>query len=397
MFLNEEIVIKIDKKLKDAIHDIVILLKENEYYDLGSLSNILRHQYDIYITPDLLERFFTLWKDNKDTIFNKKDKKWLYWNSVLKIVENNFLKSKQKPSLGKSKRELKRKEEEELYNNIKKDGWFKLPTNKFIYRGSKSFNLSKDDVISITEYEKDKYSKGSNPIKLDLVKKIFDLSNAMAIILVDFVKKDIKKYRVDILYDNGPMYYFESFKILLKIGDSYNLKYKDNWIEYAPSRIKQMYLKRKKREKYEKDFEERANKNLIEYPILVLQELKNIIDINKKYFLIVNKYDTNKELFMIKKLIYGYFTISEDTYEDGYYKIVMRLDKDGEDIIFFNSIDHFKKCLDDGLKIKDNMVFNIIPENEFNKLKVYFKELKRYKGWDEYLDVDLSNKLKNEL
>jgi hypothetical protein len=398
--INEELKIKTDKKLKDAIHDIVTTLKSDEFFDFGTISNILRHQYNIFITPNLLERFFILWNDNKDSIFNKSDKKWLKWDSKEKIIQNNIKIGNKKPVLAKSRKKLIKKDEEEVYLSVKKDGWIKLKDGRFVYNGNITFKLEDNEKneISISKYEKDSYSKGENPITPELVKKVFVLDHPDDAEKISLeVDNAIKMGEIISKPENGNFYYYNCFKYMMDIAFKMKLNYINGWEKkYAPSKLKEQNIRRNKRIKYEKEQNELALKTLIVNREDAIEKLSNIIDINKKYFLIVTKYNDKKQVFMIKKVIYGYFDISNDLYSDGYYKVIIKKEKDSEDIIYFNTIKHFEMCLNNGLKGDDNHVFNIISPDNIKKIKIFFNELKKFKGWDEYLDDDISNKLKND-
>lgn len=396
--INEELKVKTDRKLKDAIHDIVTSLNENEFFDLGTISNILRHQYNIYITPNLLERFLLLWDDDKDTIFKKSDKKWLSWDSKEKIIENNIKKGNRKPVLAKSRKKLIKKEEEEVYLNVKKDGWIKLRDGRFVYNGNKTFKVDDKDEISISKYEKDSYLKGENPITPELVKKVFVLDHPDDAEKISLeVENAIKMGEIISKPENGNFYYYNCFKYMIDIANKMKLNYINGWEKkYAPSKLKEQIIRRNKRIKYEKEQNELALKTLITNREDAIEKLSKIIDINKKYFLIVTKFNDKKQVFMIKKVIYGYFDISDEVYSDGYYKIIIKKEKDSEDIIYFNTIKHFEMCLDNGLKGDDMHVFNIIYSDDIKKINIFFNELKKFKGWDEYLDDNISNKLKND-
>lgn len=393
--INEELKIRSDKKLRDALHDIVTELKEDEFFDLGTISNILRHEYNIFLTPKLLERLLTLWSENKGSILTENDETWLYWDNENKIIENNLKKIKRSGKLGKSRRRLKRKEEEEIYKQVKKDGWIRLRDGRFVYNGAKTFKIDKNDNISISRYEKEFYKENENPITPDLIKNVFvlnhpseadDISNEINNIIKDGIESSPK---------NGKYYYDECFNILRKIADDRKLDYKRGWDKkYAPTILKERFIKRDKKIKYEKELELKASKELILDKEKAIDELKNSINIDNKYYLIATKYNTTKNKFYIKKLLFGYLTVSDDKYPDGFYKIVMRNEKNGDDIVYFNTIIHLKKCIESGLKGEKKQVFNILKNNEFDKLKIYFTELKKYKGWDEYIEKELINKIK---
>lgn len=395
--LNEEIFIKTTKRIRDAIHDIVTKLNIDEFYDLGTLSNILRHEYNIFLTPKLLERLFSLWEDKKDGVFIETDKKWLKWDNKLNIVENNVLSPNKKGVLGKSKRRIYKKEEKDLYDNIKNNGWVKISDGRFVYNANIMHQLSDEEKnsIIISKLEKDEYEKGFNPITPELISNILVLNHPNdADLLSMLVDNAIKTNEIKYSFKDGRNYYNECFNYFLKISKERKFDFIRGWEKYAPSKYKMLLIKNKKRVKFEKEQENLASNNLISDRNEALNILKDIINVDDKYFVLLNKYDETKKVFMIKKLLYGNFTISDNKYENGYYKIVLRINENN-DIMHFDTIIHLKRCIENSLRIDDKIIVNIIENNNLKKLKIYFKELRRYKEWDEYLDSDVLKKLKN--
>jgi len=399
--LNEEIKIKTNKKLRDAIHDIITTLETDEYFDLGTISNILRDNFGLFVTPKLLERLFTLWDDDKDSIFIKDDKTWLSWDDNDKILENNLKKKKRPGVLGKSRRRILKQEKSDKLKSIRKSGWIKLRDGRFVYKGPKSFKVDDNDIISISKYEKETYTKNQNPITTDLVRKVFVLfhpNDADDIVeeVDNFIHNNPKK--IGTRHKDGDIYYYECFRKMLTIGKEMELDTKRGWEKkYAPSKYKEKLIRRNKRIEYEKQQEKDAMKTVIKDRDTAIEELGKIINLNEKYFVLVTKYSTSKGIFYIKKIIYGYISISKEKFENKNYRIIVTTDKDSDDeIIFFNSMMHFEKCLKSGLKAEDKHVFNIIKGPDIEKLKLYFGELKKYKGWDEYLDEETTNEIKND-
>jgi len=391
--LNEEIKIKNNKKLRDAIHDIVTSLEKDEYFDVVTISNILRYDYNIILSPNLLVRFIVYWTENKDSIFNSSDNKWLSWDNDEQIIENNIVKIERKSKLGKSRRKLIKKESEDRLKTTKQNGWRKIKDGRFIYYGIKSFNITNDDEITITIYEKEKYKKNENPIPPELIKKIFILDHPNdANKFSNIIQNDIKMNKIVSNPNNGNFYYDECFKLLFKISEKYKLDVIKGWDKkYAPSLLKKRIIRRKKRKEYEKEQETKSFKTIIKDRDKALKELEDIIDINKKYFILLTKYDKIKNIFLIKKILYNYITISENKNERGNYTVT-----DIDNIIYFDTMSHFKRALDGGIKDDEYHVYNIIPDDKDFKIKIFFDELKKYKNWDEFLDKEIINKLKND-
>lgn len=396
--LNEEIKIRSGKKLRDAVHDIVTTLEKDEYFDLGTISNILRHEYNLFLTPLLLERLLTLWENDKDSIFAGSDEAWLHWDSDDKTVENNMKRTKKRGVLGKARRRIKREEEKEFYKSVREDGWIRLRDGRFVYKGTTSFKVTDEDKISITKYEKEQYGKNENPIVPELVKNIFVLNHPReADEISNKVQNAIKMGDIVAEPKNGDEYYDECFNFMMEVAKIEELDTKRGWEKkYAPSKLKERYIRREKRIAHEKEQERLSLKTRITDREKSLKELGEIIDFDKKYYVIITKYNSTKKRFYIKKLLYGYINISEEPYKDGFYKIVIRKEKGGEDILFFNTFMHFKKCIESGLKGTEQHVFNILNDDDIKKLKIYFSELKRYSGWDEFLDKEMVDKIKND-
>jgi len=391
--LNEEIKVRNNKKLRDAIHDIVVTLEVDEYFDVSTISNILRDDFNIFLSPKLLERFIVYWNDSKDSIFSRDDNKWLFWDSSEQFIENNLIRVKKRGVLGKSRRRLIKKEKDDRIKTVRKSGWIKIKDGRFVYYGPKSFKITDKDEITITKYEKEKYEKYENPITPELISKIFILDHPDdAIEYSNSINNDIKMDKITSNPKHGGSYYDECFKLMIKIAKEEELDTKRGWDKkYAPSLLKKRILRKKKRKDYEEEQESESLKTVITDRDKSLEELKTVIDIDKKYYILLTKYNTTKKIFMIKKIVYNNITISEDKYEDGYYKII-----DKDNIVFFQSMLHFKRAIEGGIKDDKGNVFNVIEDDETTKIKIFFDQLKRYKGWDEFISDDVSNKLKND-
>lgn len=393
MFLNEELKVRTDKKLRDAVHDIVTELEENEYYDIGTVSNILRHKYKVFITPNLLERLLNLWDEGKSSVFIDDDSEWLSWDPIEKILENNRRKKRRPGVLGKSRRRLKRKEEEELYNVVRQDGWIKVKGDKFVYRGNISYRTKIDkDKIPISRFEKESYGKNENPITPELIKKVFILNHPSE---AEELSNDVGNRLHEIKSDpkDGDQYYFDAWMIMLKIADEMKLDTVSGFDKkYAPVKYKMAVMRRKQRLSYEKYIDRKALKHIIRDRESGIKELSNVIDINKDYFLVSSKYNKQNKTFYLKKMLYGKLTVSDNKYPDGYYKVIMKVN--GHDIFYFNSITYVEKAYKTGgLKVGYH-IYNLVDSTDISKIKIYMTELKRYKGWDEYLNKDTINKIK---
>lgn len=399
--LNEEVKIKSDRKLKDAIHDIVVELEEDQFWDLGSISDILREEYGLFVTPKLLERLFTLWDNDKSTgVFNKSDESWLSWDGDEKIIENNLKKKKRNSVLGKSRRRIRKEEEKQKFDDIKKSGWIKLRDGRFVYKGPKTFKIEEEDKVSISKYEKESYGDKENPIVPELIRNIYVLDHPNdAEEISDEIQKLIDGGKIKPKPKDGANYYYETFRMMFEIGKKLNLDTKRGWEKkYAPVKLKESQLRKKKRENWEKQQEEEALKTVITDKNLEESktELNTIIDTNKKYFILVTKFNTQKKEFYIKKILLGYLSISKYKFDDGFYKIVCKVNKDDDSgPIYFNTMGHFKNCIEHGIK-GDGHIFNILKMEDIEKLTIYVKELKKFKGWDEWLDIETTNRLKND-
>lgn len=112
--INENMHIDSKRKLRDAIHDIVVdNLDYGEYMEIDELSKKLKDDYNLSIPPEILDIliFKNWWIKNDYSIFRKKDDKWLGVWPYMKKIER---KKKKNPPLGKGRRKI---EKEEIYNN----------------------------------------------------------------------------------------------------------------------------------------------------------------------------------------------------------------------------------------------------------------------------------------
>jgi hypothetical protein len=401
--IYEEVKIKSNKKLRDAIHDIIIELNETDSYNLGEICNILRNKYDIYITPDLLNRLLYLWKKKKkDDIFQENDIRWLNWDSKKKEIKNNLI-LKNKSILGKSRRKIIRDEEIKKLNVLKEKGWIKLRDNRFVYKGHSNFKVTDDDIIMYSKYEKESYKIGENPITPELIRNMFILDHPNdAITISNKVQELIDNNKIKSKPENGRNYYFDCFKKMVDITNEEGLDVIRGWEKkYAPSKLQERMIITNKRKKWEKEENEKSNKSVFKDFNNGVNELKKVVDLDKQYYCVVTKYDKKKQKFYLKKIILGYFYINKKIiYEEklgNYYQIIFDINKKSRySILYFNSIDYLKRAINNGIKGEGEIVINIFNQDEIDKVKIYYSELNRYKGWDEYLNKKNIDKIKND-
>jgi hypothetical protein len=399
--LNEEMHIRSDKKLRDAVHDLIVDLKPYEYYDLGTISNILRHKFKVFITPNLLERMLNLWEDGKSTnVFRKKDANWLKWDKKEKWLTNNLVSDKSSV-LGKSRRKIRRKESSGLERSIKEDGWRRTKQGDWVFVGNTEFQTRGADEIDVTKFEKTKYAEGENPITPELYKKTFiqkfnaDVESEEMISEID---EAIKKGEITSSPENGAAYYDETWRLMMHLSKEKELERFRDYLKYAPTKVKEIMLKKKKEDQKRKEEEQKYEKDKIKDPEQTLTKLKEMVNLDEQHYILVLKYKDKK--YYVKKLIKGYVDISDTPYADGYFKIVLKKDKNSKaeenEIIFFDSINIFYKAKRGGLEVGDDLLFIFIDKKDENKLKFYFKEFKKFRGWDEFLDTKSSEQIKND-
>jgi len=207
-FINEEISGAATNKLRDAIHDIVVELKQKETIDIEELSKSLLDNNKINISSFFLDKFFDDFMRVKGgdrratTIFTKDDLKWLgvRSNRGVKEIRNNLLYLK--PSLSKHKRKLYSDEE-----NKKLDNAYKL--------GMPDLNFSEDVMKKSLIFQKPEDSE-------NMIKLIYD----------DVIIK--KKYYNT--YDN-------CWKLMILFGRQNNLDRMRGYFKFAPQSIKDEYKK----------------------------------------------------------------------------------------------------------------------------------------------------------
>jgi hypothetical protein len=398
MIINENIFIDVNKKLKDAIHDIITDIKPGYVIELNILSDRLRDKYSIFITPSLLERYMVLFKkDKSESIFTNKDKRWLKWDSVNKKIGNN-LTSNKIPKLGKSRRKIYMDEIVGNYDILKTKGWTKTSSKDFKFLGP---SISHNDIniknIKPSIYEKQKYSKNEFPFTIDVLLRIFPDKSSTFIklynnLLLNAYKTGDIKYNI-----NGNRFYFNCFKYLVNILEKRKIEIdfdNKNIVKYLPTIAQKIIIRNNKLKDFKntiKDLSEDETNVILDREEAV-NMLKNMINVNKKYYIVLTKY--TKSQYFLKKIMNGYFSISKELM-DNRYNILFKLHKNDDDskyIIYFKNFDLFKYFIEYSIFDKDNNYYTLL--NKLDEVKVFYHELKKYKKWDEYLDNQIIDKLK---
>lgn len=207
-FLNEEMSAVATKKLRDAIHDIVVELKLKETLDVEELSNALLTNGKITISPFFIDKFLGDFMRVKGgdkratTIFTRGDTRWLGVrdNKGTKEIRNNLL--YQKPSLAKHKRRLYSEEESEKLERAYKEGM-------------KDLNFNEDVMIKSLIFQRPEDSK-------DMIKLIYS----------DVVVN--KKY-----YNT----YENCWKLMISYSKRENLDRIRGYFKLAPQSVKEEYKK----------------------------------------------------------------------------------------------------------------------------------------------------------
>ena len=107
--VNEEIHINSSKKLRDALHDIIAEMDENEI-SYEDVCKKLKTEYSININIELFGKIMYDWEYRRVyTIFTEKDKKWLDPYNYLKIIRKKI---KKVAVLGKGRKKIEKEERE---------------------------------------------------------------------------------------------------------------------------------------------------------------------------------------------------------------------------------------------------------------------------------------------
>lgn len=207
-FLNEGTGMISQRKLRDAMHDIIVELGPKETIDIEELANRLMSEHKITISPFFLDKFLDSFIKVKrgdrtaHTFFTKGDTRWLGVRDIkgTKEIRNNLL--YQKPILAKHKKRLFAEEERKRLDDAYK-------------AGMKDLSFS-EDVIK----------------KSLILQKPEDSAEFMKNIYSDII---INKY-----YDNT---YDNCWKLMMLIGKQNKLDRRRGWFKLAPQSVKDEYFK----------------------------------------------------------------------------------------------------------------------------------------------------------
>ncbi len=203
-FLNEDMAMISSRKLRDAMHDVIVSLEPKETIDVEEMSNVLMSDFKITISPSFLDKFLDdfmkRWKrgDQKArTFFKKEDTRWLGVRDIkgTKEMRNNL--HYLKPNLTKHKRQLFVNEEKKRLDDAYKAGMKDL---------SFSEEVIKQSLI---------------------LQKPEDSADIMKLIYSDVIFQ--KKY--DNTYDN-------CWKLMMLIGKQNKLDRPKGWFKLAPESVK---------------------------------------------------------------------------------------------------------------------------------------------------------------
>ena len=205
-FLNEEMSVISTRKLRDAMHDIVMELGPKDTLDVEAMCNILMADYKITISPYFLDKFLDEYmrkkrgEENVKTFFQKSDTKWLRVKEVngAKVISNNF--PYRPPILAKHRKNLILAAAEQRLEDAYKTG---MPELNF-----------KEDVIKQTF----------------VLQKPTDSKEMMKSIYNDIIVNN--KY--ENTYDN-------CWKLMMLMGNYYKLDRIRGYFRLAPQSVKDEY------------------------------------------------------------------------------------------------------------------------------------------------------------
>lgn len=210
--INESVKIQKYKKLRDAIHDIVVELDKDSWLTVKQLSEELK-KFNIKINELTLNKILDNWQNKKDyTILDILDDEWLFYDKDNNSVFTT-LKFPKPPSLAKSRKNIikeeikKRKEQEEKrkeeiienVDKIEEKDPIKCPISTIMILDTFE-NIEEEDVIKIKK----------------------------------FIEKSINNKEVEHLYE--PAWYFMVKKVsddILNGGLGYSLK--NTWNKHKPN------------------------------------------------------------------------------------------------------------------------------------------------------------------
>jgi hypothetical protein len=202
-FLNEGVGDVSIRKLRDAMHDIIVELEPKETIDVEELSKTLMDEFKINISPFFLDKFLDdflkVKKGDKKaiTFFTRSDTRWLGVREIKgsKQIRNNL--PHIRPSLAKHKRRLFIEEDKKRLDDAYKSGM-------------KDLNFSEDIIRSSLVLQKPADSE-------DMMKFIYSE------VIIN------KKYENN--YDN-------CWKLMMLLSRSWNLDRIRGWFKLAPQSVK---------------------------------------------------------------------------------------------------------------------------------------------------------------
>lgn len=205
-FLNEEFSMLSNKKLRDAIHEIITGLDMNQTINIEELSNRLLLEYRITISPRFLDEYFEdLLKMKKgerisDTLFNVQDLRWLGVSEKddMKEFKNNLY--HQKPSLAKHKERMTKDLIDKKIDDAYKSGM-------------KDLKLSEETIKGTFVLQEPSDSKR-------IITSIYNAVN------------------IQMRYKNTPE---NCWRMMIIMGNKMRLDTKRNYFDLAPKSIKKEY------------------------------------------------------------------------------------------------------------------------------------------------------------
>lgn len=210
--INESVKIQKYKKLRDAIHDIVVELDKDSWLTIKQLSEELK-KFNIKINELVLNKILDNWQNKKDyTILDILDDEWLFYDK-----ENNSvfttLKFPKPSSLAKSRKNIIKEE-------IKKQ--------------KEQDEKRKEEIIENVDKIEEKDSIKC-PISTKMILDTFDNVEEEDIIKIKkFIEKSINNKEIEYLYE--PAWYFMVKKVsddILNGGLGYSLK--STWNKHKPN------------------------------------------------------------------------------------------------------------------------------------------------------------------
>lgn len=202
-FLNEDMAAISIRKLRDAMHDVIVALKPEETLDVEELSKTLMDEFKITISPFFLDKFlddFLRVKrgDKKArTFFTRSDARWLGVREIKgsKQLRNNL--PHIKPSLAKHRRNLILAEADKKLDDAYKSGM-------------KDLSFSEDVIKSSLVLQK--------PVDSERIMK-------------SIYSEVVVNNKYDNTYDN-------CWKLMMLMSKSWNLDRIRGWFKLAPQSVR---------------------------------------------------------------------------------------------------------------------------------------------------------------